>query len=178
MVLHNSFKFFSSKLIMSCFSYYSCYFWYFHWNITDMKFSTQFSSMYTPKNCVWSTCFIFWHDMCNIYSYIYIPPISLQLSTSCFQIFFDYASLSLCQCSANPYLFHILNMCDYLTVALNRVINYTYRVTRLVTFSQLLSYPDYKWCKRDVNNPMYFLFPLGKSSSTKSYARSAWLNLP
>ena len=46
---------------MSCFCYHSCYFWYFHWNIIEMKFPTQFFIYaYTPENLEWLTCFILW----------------------------------------------------------------------------------------------------------------------
>ena len=81
---------------------------------------------------------LFYILACNIYSYIYIPQISLQLSTSCYQISFDYASLSLCQNSGNPYVFHILNMCDYFNRCFEQSNNYKYWVTRLVSFFRIL----------------------------------------
>ena len=59
-------------------------------------------------------------------------------STFCFQIFFDYASLSLCQNSGNPYVFHILNMCDYFNRCFEQSNNYKYWVTRLVSFFRIL----------------------------------------
>ena len=59
-------------------------------------------------------------------------------STSCFQISFDYASLSLCQCSANPYFLQILNMCDYFNRCIEQSNKYTCWVTCLVSFFRIL----------------------------------------
>ena len=59
-------------------------------------------------------------------------------STFCFQISFDYASLSLCQNSGNRYVFHILNMCDYFNRCFEQSNNYKYWVTRLVSFFRIL----------------------------------------
>ena len=123
---------------MSCFSYYSCYFWYFHWNIINMKFATQFPSMYTPKNFVWSTCFIFWPAIFTVIFTFRRFLYNYKSSTSCFQISFDYASLSLYQCSANPYVFQILNMCDYFNRCFEQSNNYKYWGTPLVSFFPIL----------------------------------------
>ena len=59
-------------------------------------------------------------------------------STSCFQISFDCASLSLCQCSTNPYVLQILNMCDYFNRCVEQSNKCTCWVTRLVSFFRIL----------------------------------------
>ena len=101
-----------------------------------MKFATQFSSMYTPKNFVWSTCFIFWPAIFTVIftfrRFLYNCPLPV----------FRFPSMThpywLCQCSANPYVLQILNMCDYFNRCVEQSNKYTCWVTRLVSFFRIL----------------------------------------
>ena len=133
---------------------------------------------------MWSTCFIFWPAIFTVI-FTFRRFLRLQQSTSCFQISSDYASLSLCQYSGNPYVFHILNMCDYFNPCFEQSNNYTYWVTCLVSFFRILIANGVNvtlttWCTsyfRSGSLPVQRV-EVKVTTSSCFNARSAWLNLP